>query len=613
MSVSPERKPTAVLLLGERGAVSDRARAHAEKLFDVRAAGVYPRRHGALDASVTAALHGGVEYLFNFLSPFVLPGELLRSVHRAAINFHPAPPEHPGVGSASYAIYERDAQFGATAHLMTEQVDGGPILRVARFPIRPDETCEMLFDRGIDAALTLFLQLLEEIARSGPLQPDGTAWARPARTRREFERWMTLDPAAGSDEVERKIRALDHSKYSGPFVEVGGRRFELSKGSLAQPAPSVPRRREKLPWWEPQMTGLEYEAVKKVIDANYLNEGDVAERFEAELARRLGVAHVVAATSGTAAIFLSLAAVGLRHGDEVIVPDLTFIATANAVTLAGATPVLADVDPATLNLDPAAFERAITPRTRAVVPVHVSGRGADMPAIMRIAEAHGIAVVEDAAEAFMSKHHGRQLGTFGIAGCFSFSPNKTITTGQGGAIATNDAAFAGRLRELKDQGRPVRGTGGDDVHPAIGFNFKFTNLQAAIGIVQLTKLDERLDRQRAIYRAYVKALAGVEGIRLPGFDVDHGEVPQWTDAIVDRRGDLDRYLAERGAGSRRFWFPIHTQAPYRRPDADFPAAAAVGPKALWLPSAFTFTDEELERVTTFVRGFATNAKSAALA
>ena len=352
------------------------------------------------------------------------------------------------------------------------------------------------------------------------------------------------------------------------------------------------------------MTGAEYDAIKSVVDANYLNEGGVTEQFEAELARRLGVAHVVSATSGTAALFMSLAAAGIGPGDEVVVPDLTFIATANAVTLAGGTTVLADIDRRTLNLDPVSFERAITPRTRAVIPVHVTGRGADMTSIMRIATAHGIAVVEDAAEAFMSKKDGRQLGTIGIAGCFSFSPNKTITTGQGGAIATNDAAFAGRLRELKDQGRPRRGTGGDDLHPTIGFNFKFTNLQAAVGLAQLVRLEERLDRQRGIYLAYEAALKDVDGIVLPGFDIDGGECPQWTDAVVERRDELDRYLAKSGAGCRRFWFPLHTQAPYRRPDSEFPIATTVGPHAIWLTSAFTLTDDEVARVCELIRTFA---------
>ena len=351
------------------------------------------------------------------------------------------------------------------------------------------------------------------------------------------------------------------------------------------------------------MTGSELELVREVIESNYLNDGAVTERFERAVADRVGAKHAVAVTSGTTAIFLALVAAGVRAGDEVVVPDVTFIATANAVRLAGGTPVLADVDERTLTLDPAAFERAITPRTRAVVPVHVSGRAADLAATLKIAQKHGIAVVEDAAEAFISRVDGRALGTIGVAGCLSFSPNKSITTGQGGIVLTDDDGLAGRLRALKDQGRPIKGTGGDDVHPTVGFNFKFTNLQAAIGLAQLRALDARLERQRRIYSIYAKALAGVPGIRLPGFDLARGETPLWTDAVVDRRDDLDRWLSDRAMGCRRFWFPLHTQAPYRRADAEFPVATRVAPKALWLPSAFTITDDDVAAVCESIVSF----------
>ena len=351
------------------------------------------------------------------------------------------------------------------------------------------------------------------------------------------------------------------------------------------------------------MTGGELELVREVIESNYLNDGDVTERFERAVADRVGAKHAIAVTSGTTAIFLALVAAGVRAGDEVVVPDMTFIATANAVRLAGGMPVLVDVDERALTLDPAAFERAITPRTRAVVPVHVSGRAADMAAILKVAQKHGVAVVEDAAEAFISRVDGRALGTIGVAGCLSFSPNKSITTGQGGIVLTDDADLAGRLRALKDQGRPVKGTGGDDVHPTVGFNFKFTNLQAAIGLAQLRVLDARLERQRRIYRVYAKALAGVPGIRLPGFDLARGETPLWTDAVVERRDDLDRWLSDRAMGCRRFWFPLHTQAPYRRDDADFPVSTRVAPTALWLPSAFTITDDDVASVCESIVSF----------
>lgn len=358
-----------------------------------------------------------------------------------------------------------------------------------------------------------------------------------------------------------------------------------------------------IPWWSPQIGPHELGLVKEVLESGYINEGEVTARFEQRIAELVGAKHAVATTSGTIAIFLALAAKGIGHGDEVIVPDVTFIATANAVTLTGAKPVLVDVDPKTLNVDPSAIERAITTRTKAVVPVHVTGRGADMAAIVALAKRHRLVVVEDAAEALRSKHEGRWLGTWGDAGCFSFSPNKTITSGQGGMIVTNDDALARRLREMKDQGRPVRGTGGDDLHPSLGFNFKLTNLQSAVALGQLHYLEERLGRQRRIYELYAAGLAGVRGIEVIRFDVEGGACPQWTDVLCDRRDALEAYLRERGASTRKFWFPLHTQAPYLLSDDAFPNATSATKRALWLPSAFTLTDDDVRAVVAHVRAF----------
>ena len=354
-------------------------------------------------------------------------------------------------------------------------------------------------------------------------------------------------------------------------------------------------------WWQPEVGAEEREAVVRVLASNYLNEGDVTTEFERRAAALLGARHAVATTSGTSAIFLALAGLGIGPGDEVLVPDLTFIATANAVTMTGATPVLVDVDPDTLTIDPAAIERAATPRTKAVVPVHVSGRAAAMARILDTAARLRIAVVEDAAEALLSRHAGRCLGTFGIAGCFSFSPNKTVTTGQGGLVVTDDDALAQRLRALKDQGRPVRGTGGNDVHDAVGYNFKLTNLQAAVGVAQLEKLEARVARLREIYRVYADSLTDVRGIRILPFGTEDGESPQWVDALAEDRDGLVAHLLSRDIHCRPFWCPIHTQRPYRRPDEDFPVSSRVAASAVWLPSAFQLEARDIRLVCDEIR------------
>ena len=356
----------------------------------------------------------------------------------------------------------------------------------------------------------------------------------------------------------------------------------------------------------PQIGNEERKLITQVLDNNFPNEGELAVLFENKISDLLGCKHAVAVTSGTAAIFLSLKALGVGHGDELIVPDVTFIATANAVEMCGAKPVLVDVSSKTMNIDADAFAKAITTKTKAVIPVHVSGRAVDMESIKKIAEENNLEIVEDAAEGFMSKHKGEYLGTFGKTGCFSFSPNKTITTGQGGVIITDDDELHIRLRELKDQGRPKRGTGGDDIHGSIGYNFKFTDLQAALGLGQLNYLESRLQRMKKNHEIYVKELKDVKGISLFNFDIDNGELPQWTDAIVEKRDELDEYLSKNNIGCRRFWFPVHTQKPYNLPDGDFPNSTGLSKKALWLPSAFTLSDSDVELVCDNIKEFIKN-------
>jgi perosamine synthetase len=357
--------------------------------------------------------------------------------------------------------------------------------------------------------------------------------------------------------------------------------------------------RKTIPWWVPELAGTELEHIRAVLDSNYLNDGDVARQFERQFAEMVGVPYAVAVTSGTAAIFLGLAACGVGPGDEVLVPDMTFIATANAVRLTGATPVLVDIDRATLTMDPVAAERAITKRTKAIVPVHVTGRAGTLTKILALAKSWKLAVIEDAAEAMMSKHNGRCLGTHGKAGCFSFSPAKTFSTGQGGMVVTSDTDLHTRLRQLKDQGRAVTGTGGDDLHPVVGYNFKMTNLQAAVGLAQLPVVARRIERMRAIQRIYRENLSSLQGITVLPFADE--EVPQWTDVLLDERDRIAAAMREQGMQSRNFWFPLHTQAPYRLADVKFPNATWASPRALWLPSAYTLTDEDVHSVCTVIQ------------
>lgn len=360
---------------------------------------------------------------------------------------------------------------------------------------------------------------------------------------------------------------------------------------------------KKIPWWQPQVTKKDYQFIKQALDNNFVNEGPLATQFENEIKKILGVKHAFACNSGTVAIFLALKGLGIKTGDEVLVPNITFIATANAVDLCGAKPILVDVDPTTLNISEEAILKSITPRTKAIVPVHVSGRPANMDAILKIAKDHKLFVVEDAAEAFTSQYKNKFSGTLGDAGCFSFSPNKTISTGQGGMIVTNSDELAGKIRPLKDQGRPQRGTGGDDLHNTIGYNFKFTDLQAGMGLGQLKQLKKRVARMVRNHELYIKNLGNIKDITILKADLKNGELPQWTDILTAKRDQLDAYLRENNIECRRYWHPLHRQLAYKMPDDNFPNSTKLSPQALWLPSAFTLTDKDILRVCAKIKEF----------
>lgn len=354
-------------------------------------------------------------------------------------------------------------------------------------------------------------------------------------------------------------------------------------------------------WWSPMIGEEEFRLVKDVLASNYLNDGDITRQFEAKIANLLNVKYTIAVTSGTIAIFLSLKSLGVGYDDEVIIPDITFIATANAAEMCGAKVILVDIDSKTLNIDVKAISRAITKKTKAIVPVHVTGRGADMKAILKIAKENNIFVVEDATEALLSKQNGKYLGTLGDAGCFSLSPNKTITTGQGGFIVTDNDKLAVRLRELKDQGRSKTGTGGDDFHKSIGYNFKFTNLQAAVGLGQLNYLSDRTEKMKKINKLYFDSLKNIKGLKL--FEFKKEEVPQWTDALTDKRNELEAYLKSKNINCRNYWFPLHTQASYKLADDNFINSTKLSPKALWFPSCFDMSDEDVMYVIKTIKIF----------
>lgn len=319
--------------------------------------------------------------------------------------------------------------------------------------------------------------------------------------------------------------------------------------------------KKSVPLSSPDITEAEIEAVTRVLRSPYLSLGPELEAFEHELAALHGVSDAVAVSSGTAGLHLALLTLGVGPGDEVILPSFTFIAVANAVLQVGATPVLVEIDPITLNLDPVAVEAAITPRTRAIVVVHTFGISAQMDVFQELAEKYQLWIVEDACEALGARFDGKWTGSFGHLAVFGFYPNKQITTGEGGAVLARDPVHAARLRALRNQGR-VAGAGWLD-HAEAGYNYRLSELACALGRVQLTRLQEILERRQTVARTYATLLAGVPGLELPPLELPRRTISWFVFVLrlpeAADRDQIQSELAAQGIATGRYFPPIHWQ------------------------------------------------------
>ncbi len=299
----------------------------------------------------------------------------------------------------------------------------------------------------------------------------------------------------------------------------------------------------------PQTDEAEIAEIREVLASGWLTQGPKVAAFEAMVAERVGVPHAFAVTSATTALHLSLAALGVGPGDEVLVPDFTFPATANVVVQQRAQPVLVDIDLETFAIDPADLAAKITPRSRAIIPVHPFGLPADMDQIMDLAASHGLAVIEDAACALGAEYAGRQAGSIGLAGCFSFHPRKSITTGEGGMITTSDDSFADRVGLLRNHGGAR--SGGRYVFEEAGFNYRLSDILAAVGVAQMRKLDLMLDARRRVAAWYDEALdaAGLEWVQRPRVPEGRRHTYQSYVVVLDPQVDRDGVIANlAGAG-----------------------------------------------------------------
>ena len=347
-------------------------------------------------------------------------------------------------------------------------------------------------------------------------------------------------------------------------------------------------------------------AVTRVCDSQRCILGDEVLALEGELADYLGVAHAVGMSSGTDALIAALMALGVGPGDEVVTPTFSFFASAGSVSRLGATPVFVDIDPRTFNVDPEAMARAITPRTKALMPVHLYGQAADMAALVAVSEACGLPIVEDAAQAIGARDGSRPVGGFGQIGCFSFYPTKNLGAfGDGGLVTTNDAATADRLRLLRDHGQQPK-----DHHAIIGVNFRLDAIQAAVLRVKLPHLAGWTGgrRRNAVrYRALFAEAGLLDVVTLPHERPDSYHVYNQFVVQVARRDELRAFLAARGIGTEIYYpVPFHRQACFADlPSAagPFPHADAAAARVLALPIYAELADAQLQQVVQAIGDF----------
>lgn len=356
----------------------------------------------------------------------------------------------------------------------------------------------------------------------------------------------------------------------------------------------------RIPVAAPALVGRELEYVTDCLESSWISSaGQYVERFEDAFREFVGVEHAIACCNGTAALHLALLALGVGPGDEVIVPTLTFVAAANAVRYCGAVPVFVDSEPETWNLDPGEIEERCTERTKGIVAVHLYGHPADLDAISTVARRRGLWVLEDAAEAHGARYRGRIVGSLSDCAVFSFYGNKIVTTGEGGMIVTRSAELAARLRILRGQGQdPSRRYW----FPTVGYNYRLTNVAAAIGVAQMEKIDWHMARRREVASQYRDRLAEAELVDFSPA-ADWAEPAYWMSCVLLRDGgesERDRVIAEldeRGVETRPFFYPLHTLPPYARDDARaYPVATSLAARGLNLPSSAFLNSEDVDYV-----------------
>jgi len=341
--------------------------------------------------------------------------------------------------------------------------------------------------------------------------------------------------------------------------------------------------------------------LQEVINSTFITEGEMTARFESLTKKLTGAKHAIAMTNGTAALFCCLKALNIGKGDEVIVPDMTFIATANAVLMAGATPVFCDVYRDTFCIDVEKIEILITNKTKAIIPVHLYGQSADMEKLMSLAKKYKVNVIEDAAQGVGVYFNNKHVGTFGELGMLSYYGNKTITCGEGGVILTDSDELAQICYRLKNHGRDKKGV---FIHDHIGFNFAFTEMQAAIGVAQMNKLEKIIHKKKLIHNSYKEQLAAIKEIEIPYIDQRCSPVHWFSSILVENAEEISIKLAKLNIQTRRFFYPLHLQPCYKELfplKGNFPTSNDLYLRGLSLPSSYALSNSDQVNVIEAIK------------
>jgi len=363
----------------------------------------------------------------------------------------------------------------------------------------------------------------------------------------------------------------------------------------------------RIPVYQPDLGGNEKRYVNECLDSGWISSrGRFVGEFETRFAERIGIGHAASVCNGTVALHLALLALGLGAGDEVIVPTLTYIASVNAIAYTGAKPVFVDSERASWQMDPADVERHITPVTRAIMAVHLYGQVCDLPALRAIADKHRLFLIEDCAEAFGSLHAGRHAGTYGDISTFSFFGNKTITTGEGGMVVTDDKTLAERARHFKGQGLAAHR---EYWHDVIGYNYRMTNIAAAIGLAQLERAGQFLEQKRRVAARYATACAALP-LEFHAEQANTRHSHWMVSALVpqpEQREPLRQALAAAGIETRPLFFPVHTMPMYASQFRRHPVAEDLAWRGINLPSFPGLKDGQIDAIADVMRSFFAHA------